>query len=216
MGDPSDVARHHLACQIPAWDGELITTVFVHVSMQGRMLYIELTTLALTPSPQDFQVIDKIGGTGTWAAVRRAARDATRLSRIMQAPLRLVQAPAVLIPAWWAQRDVADFSSSLDVGAAVSARELAGSAMNGQDGQLWAAESTATYFQYLDVARHAKIIERRLLRTIELFLRARDVDTSDFVQRMNAILNNGIIHTGQGDVNVDNTTFDGGQPNTSD
>ena len=40
---PSDVARHYLACQVVSWGGEIVTTVFVHVSLQGRTLYLEFS-----------------------------------------------------------------------------------------------------------------------------------------------------------------------------
>jgi hypothetical protein len=46
---PTTPARHYLACQVFSWGGELITTVYVHIAVQGRSLYIELTTTALLP-----------------------------------------------------------------------------------------------------------------------------------------------------------------------
>src|SRR5699024_5120233 len=38
IANPSDVARHYLAARIESWGGEVVTSVFVHVSLQGRTL----------------------------------------------------------------------------------------------------------------------------------------------------------------------------------
>ena len=49
MARPSGVARHYLRAQVVSWGGGVVTTVFVHVSLQGRTLYIEFATYALYP-----------------------------------------------------------------------------------------------------------------------------------------------------------------------
>ena len=68
----SDVARHYLACQVPSWGGEVVTSIFVHVSLQGRTLYLEYSVYALMPTRKEYQVIDEVGATGP-ASVARAA-----------------------------------------------------------------------------------------------------------------------------------------------
>jgi hypothetical protein len=62
----------------------------------------------------------------------------------------------------------------------------------------------------LDVARHSKIIERRLLAAIEEFLKAKKVDTSEFVQRVQAILNYGMMNIGPGGTNTVGGDFNTG------
>lgn len=64
MAEPREEARYHIACQVEAWGGELVTTVFVHISLQGRTLYVEFSTYALLPTPLRFHVIDEVDGTG--------------------------------------------------------------------------------------------------------------------------------------------------------
>jgi hypothetical protein len=218
MATPTEVARHHIACQVEAWEGELVTTVFVHVSLQGRTLYIEFSTYALTPTPRKFRIVDVVGGTRPLDVAKAGLRDGARMATLLQAPVRLACAPKLLVAALGAQYRHAGVRSRQDIGARVSGRELAGYEVDDDPYPTDRARGAGdtSYFQFLDVARHSKIIERRLLATIERFLIDHGVDTSDFIQRANAILNNGVINTGSGQVNANNSTFgqhgQGGEP----
>ena len=58
-----------------------------------------------------------------------------------------------------------------------------------------------------DILQHSKIIERRLFTTVGDYLKRLGVDTSEFWARATAILNNGVINTGPGSVNVTNSAF---------
>lgn len=64
-------------------------------------------------------------------------------------------------------------------------------------------EAESSYFQFQDIAQHSKIIERRLIAAIEDYLKEVGVDSSEFVGRTTAILNNGIMNTGSGTISVD-------------
>ena len=79
---------------------------------------------------------------------------------------------------------------AIDIGATTSARESA------------APYSDETYFQFQDILQHSKIIERRLIATVGDYLKEQGVDTSEFWQRANAILNTGVINAGSGTVNI--------------
>ncbi|MFD9885950.1 hypothetical protein ACFWZT_31345 [Streptomyces alboflavus] len=183
---PQETARHYLTCQVESWGGEVVTTVFVHVSLQGRTMYIEFSSRALAPTRLAYQVVDTIGGTGTLATLRAAALHGGRIRDIALAPLRLLRAPLPLLGALGAGSDatVAQLKRGRDVGADCSARELA------------AIGADENYFQTFDVVKHLKIIEQRLLSTVGDYLTERGVDTSEFRRRATAILNNGVISTG--------------------
>jgi hypothetical protein len=126
MAHPTEVARYHIGCQVQAWDGELVTTVYAHASLQGRTLYVEFSTYALTPTPPRFWVIDRVDGAGAgsaWLIVRRALSERPDLAH---APGRLVAAVKVLLHAFRAQRDTtAELGNRHNIGALVSAREIA-------------------------------------------------------------------------------------------
>ena len=251
MAEPDELARYHIACQVVAWEGDLVTTVFVNVSLQGRVLYIEFTTYALTPTPTQFAVVDDVGGTGKRARLRAACRSLADLPEVLETPTRLAAAPKRLAQAFLARWDpIAEVSKSRDVGALVSARQIANELARhrarrrsepddnrirrrkrdadrphrhkGDDRdrstddplerwldshRFWLGPEDTSYFQFLDVARHSKIIERRLLAAIEEFLIDHDVDTSEFSQRAAAILNNGIINTGSGTIDVQSSAL---------
>ena len=61
MANPREEARYHIESQVIAWGGELVTTVFVHISLQGQTLYVDFSTYALFPMPLRFRVIDEVG-----------------------------------------------------------------------------------------------------------------------------------------------------------
>jgi hypothetical protein len=191
ISDSSSVARHYIACQVESWGGEVVTSVFVHVSLQGRTLYLEFSTYALLPTRQEYHVIDEIGWTGPASVVRAAGKGLTHVSDAVLAPRRLAQVPGELWAAMRAQGDgTAKVRRSVNIGAEVSAREAA------------AAGSDESYFQVRDVLQHSKIIERRLIATVGAFLKERGVDTTEFLARANTILNNGVINAGPGTVNI--------------
>jgi len=191
VANSSDVARHYLACQVESWGGEIVTSVFMHASLQGRALYLEFSTYALMPTRNEYHVIDEIGGTGPASVVRAAGKSIASVPDALEAPRRLAQAPGQLWAALLARRDgTASARRGLNIGTQVSARDAA------------AADSKETYFQLRDVLQHSKIIERRMIATVGEFLKELGVDTSEFRERARAILNNGVINTGSGTVNV--------------
>jgi hypothetical protein len=88
--------------------------------------------------------------------------------------------------------DVGATRSVRELGAAVKTDEVVGLRMN----------TDINYFQYRDVIKHSKVVERRLLATVLDFLHDHGIDTKDYEQRAITILNNGILHTGTGTVEV--------------
>lgn len=221
MENPSEEVRHHIECQVKAWDGELVTTVFVHISLQGRTLYVEFSTYALTPTPPEFRLIDEVGGAGLKAAFRMVVRDLKELPDVLRAPRRLVAAPKQLMSACSAQwSPAAKDKEARDIGAQISARQIAIKEANNRRKDVSALSQPeenhveTTYYQELDVYRHSKIIQRRLFAAIEEFLKNKGVDTSEFIRRAEAILNNGVLNTGSGaSINIGDNNVFGYQPN---
>jgi hypothetical protein len=86
--NPTGPARHYLSCKIEAWDGEVVTTVFVHTSMQGHVLYLEFSVWALLPTRPDFHVPHVVDR----RRFRGYARDI--LHRIIHLPDEIQRLPA--------------------------------------------------------------------------------------------------------------------------
>lgn len=198
----SDVARHYLACQVASWGGEVVTTIFVHVSLQGRTLYLEYSAYALPPTRSEYQVIDEVGAAGPTAVARAIGGSIFRLPQTVIAPQRLARGCSDLVAALRAQRDGTLVARRTNIGSRVSARELA------------CGDAAESYFQLRDIVQHFKVIERRLIASVGEFLEDRGVDTSEFWQRATTILNQGIINAGPGTINfnADVSVNQGGGP----
>ena len=199
MSDTTRSTRHYLACQVPSWDGEVVTTVYVHVSLQGRTLYLEFSTLFLPPSREEFHVVDRPGGTGIRAYCRSVMKTLWTL-------------PETLVQWWFSLLTLGRYVGYLllgrgwinrlerrgvDVGATLSVRELA-AGLDSDRVVNFQAIDDMNYFQYRDVVKHAKVIERRLLAAVLDFLSGKGIDTEEYAQRAMTILNNGVLHMGEG------------------
>lgn len=197
LDSPTETARHYLTCRVESWGGDLVTTIFVHVSLQGRTLYIEFTTCGLAPTRLEYHAIDVVGRTGRMAVAGAAFTGLLLLPAAALAPMRLMGAASLLLGSLGAAPDAtaASLKRGNNIGAELSARELA------------SIEADESYFQTFDVAKHSKVIERRLLATVGEFLKEHGVDTTEFLQRATAILNNGVINTGSGNVELGDTAM---------
>jgi hypothetical protein len=198
---PSGVARHYLCAQVVSWGGEVVTTVFVHVSLQGRTLYIEFATFAIYPVRPEYGT-HQVGGRHAAECVGVIGAAVAGLPARLLEIKRLVSAPAMLLPALRAASARAPMAAPRgDIGAKSSVRE---NAMIEPPTE-YRDESESGYFQSQDIAQHSKIIERRLIAALDDYLVEFGVDSSEFVQRTTAILNNGILNTGSGTINAENT-----------
>lgn len=190
--EPVGPARHYLACQVVSWNGELVTTVYVHISVQGRSLYVDLTSAALAPCDERFRIVDQVGGTGTEAYLRVVGRGIVDAPRIIGlAPVNLLREAFGAIRAGLDTRPAgSSMVLGYDYGARVSVRELG------------TPETLRNDAQRQDIDKYHRIIERKVLAAILDFLSAYDVDVSEFQQRALTILNAGAVNTGSGSMSV--------------
>lgn len=193
---PTTPARHYLACQVFAWGGELITTVYVHIAVQGRSLYLELSTTALPPCAEEFRIVDSVDGSGTVAWLRALRRGVVETPQtIWRAPAALTGALINLIASSGTQADATRLTRGYDYGARIGVRELGSS----QDGM-------RNLVQLQDVEKFQKLIERRVIASVLDFLDERGVDTTEYRARAASVLS---VNNNYGGVNV-NTV--GGNP----
>jgi hypothetical protein len=182
IANPGDVARHYLAVRVESWGGHIVTSVFVHVSLQGRTLYLEFATYALFP------VKARSEASAVPVAIGAAL---ARLPGRLLACWRIVGLLTLFLPGFrrgsaWADTGMRE---TMMMDAEVGHSE----------------EPERSYFQVQDVAQHSKIIERRLIAAVDEFLFETGVDTSEFTARTTAILNDGVMNFGSGDINVENS-----------
>jgi hypothetical protein len=188
--NPTMPARHYLACQVVSWGGEVVTTVHVHVALQGRSLYLEVTTTSLAPPSERYRIVDAEGGTGfgAWIRALRSAATATP-NTILRAPGRLTRSLASMP---WASHGTAGTGLSrrrYDYGTRTSVREIG------------TKDKLRNFTQRQDILKFKRLIERRVIAHVLDFLDEHEVDTTEYRATTASVLNIGVGHFGPGDMN---------------
>jgi hypothetical protein len=189
---PTAPQRHYLACQIVSWRGELVTTVYVHFAVQGKVLYVELHVAGLLPCDEEYRVVDQVDGTSLAHVLRDAGKGLfTAPAIVASAPASLARACVDMLHIAFAiPSATARLKRGYDYGATVGLREI--------------GESTGTrdHMQTQDIIKYGRMIERRVLDAILDFLEDRGVDVTEYRQRSLTILNAGAVATSGGTVIV--------------
>lgn len=192
---PTTPARHYLTCQVFSWGGELMTTVYVHIAVQGRSLYIELCSAVLPPCNDDYRIVDTVENIGSAAwlrAIRRGLVDAPMT--VWRSPVSLFRGVADLVrTASGGQAGPARMTRGFDYGATIGIRELA-----------CREEGMRNLVQSLDYEKYHTLIERRVIAAVLDFLDDRDIDTTEYRSRAASILN---VNGSVGSIGSGNTMY---------
>ncbi|WP_030159609.1 hypothetical protein [Glycomyces sp. NRRL B-16210] len=179
QADPTGPIRHYLRCQATSWDGETVTTFFIHTAVQGDTLYMEFHSYALPPTSEAYHVFGPAANApnpGTGLAVAKG---------ITRAPLALVTGPIGAVRAINSaiRNKLAASGGTDDTGALVSIRELG-------------SRGRESYFQNRDAVKYTEILEAQLLKAVKAFLDGK-VDIQQLTGFAQTIINNGIVNYGQ-------------------
>ncbi|WP_330289671.1 hypothetical protein [Streptomyces sp. NBC_00576] len=186
---PTGAVRHHLAVHVPLWGDDVVPSVFLHFSTEGRTLHLHCGNHVLGPVGAVYHVVDRLRdpltperqrglladslprtGPAFFGAPSRALRQArfeVRRTRRMVDELTAMEQDPVF-----------------DYGARMSMREIAMSPVY------------QNYFQVVDADRVTSAVQRHTLAAIREFLDARGYDTTDFRAQQQSILNQGVIQQG--------------------
>ncbi|PRY33180.1 hypothetical protein [Pseudosporangium ferrugineum] len=161
---------------MPAEHQSVVGSTYVHVAVEGGLLYVELVTAVLGPIEQRYLDID-VYDRGTDALTTAAGEALRRVFRTTAlAPLRLirsaVRAVTLVNAIHRADREAAE-DAVYDFGARVDVR------------QLGSRDGFANYLQRLDAEKYTRLIDRRATEAIYEFLTDKGVDTSDFAAKVN-------------------------------
>jgi len=195
--NPTQPARHYLVCQVVSWDGEVVTTVHVHIAVQGRSLYLEVTTTSMAPCNERYRIVDLEGGKGprAWGRALAAGVGETP-GTIVRAPARLLR--TLIEVGGLRARRRRRTRRPTDRGALVSVR------------QLGTKDRLRNFTQRKDVLKFRRLIEIRVYAHVLDFLDEHGVDTTEYRARSASVLNVGVISTGEttiyGDVSGTSTT----------
>jgi hypothetical protein len=187
--NPTMPARHYLACQVVSWLGELVTTVHVHVALQGRSLYLEITTTCIAPCNERYRIVDMDGGTG-FPAWMRALRNGIFVTprTIVRAPGRLGRSLVAMIGSPGSAARMGLSRRRYDSGTRTSVRMLG------------TRDKLRNFTQRQDILKFRRLIERRVIAHVLDFLDDHKIDTTEYRARAASVLNVGIGHFGDGDM----------------
>ncbi|GAA2121409.1 hypothetical protein GCM10009780_81950 [Actinomadura alba] len=192
INDPHCVAHHFLEVSVTS-SGELVTTVFLRVTVKGRSLSLDFAACALTRTPMDYQLYDTFARGGPRALLYSALRAVRDLPAEVAQMWRLSGTPLMLAGAVRARkgRSLFPYRRAL-VGTRLSVREE--KSVSWHDSE----------FDHPTIFDQMKIVELRLLKATEEFLRSRGVDTSAFSKRAETIINASVLNMG-GRVDINNS-----------
>lgn len=180
--NPTNPARYYIACQVVAWGGDVVTTVYIHIAVQGRSLYLEVTSTSLAPCNELYRTVDQEGGTGP-RAWRRASAEA-----ILATPRTIAKAPGRLIGYLG---DATGRRGAGAAGLAGSRRRDHGAGISVR--QLGTRDKLRNFTQRQDIIKFQRLIERRVFAHVLDYLDLKGVDTTEHRAQRASVLN---VHGG--------------------
>ncbi|GLW62351.1 hypothetical protein Arub01_05950 [Actinomadura rubrobrunea] len=192
---PPGVAHHFLEIRTTS-SGELVTTVFLRVAIQGRSLCLDFAACALTRTPAEYHS----PGSGPYTdgtPIRLVLRSLCDLPYHVVRSFRVAKAPLILLHTGFAMLQAKSTHRHGPLTASTfSVREHK------------AAEWKDSSLDRPTIEEQLKIIELRLLEATEDFLTAHNVDTSAFKKRAETIISASVLNMG-GHVDINNSAVGG-------
>ncbi|MFI6797736.1 hypothetical protein [Streptosporangium canum] len=184
IDDPHGIAHHFLEIRTTV-TGEVMTTVFLRVSVKGRALSLDFAACALTRTPAEYHIIDAFKENDRSALLRSALYGLRNLPAEVWGAKALIEAFPLLVGALRAQKNrIRVPRRGAAIGARLSIRE---------------EKSVAWKQAQLDkvvIYDYMKLIEQRLLKATEEFLERKGLDTSAFSKKATSIVNMGVLSMG--------------------
>ncbi|WP_204011917.1 hypothetical protein [Virgisporangium aurantiacum] len=167
---------------LPAVDQEIEVSAFVHVAVEGGMLYLEFVSTVLGPIRESLHVIDRLQDRDpvAWALLETLRRFGTDL----------VAAPVRLVRGGWGMLSV---NRRMDNASRRSAEPAHNFGARKSIRESVSRLAPATYTAWLDAHKYSKLFERRVTDAILDFLEQSHVDTGEYRARVNVLHNQGTI-----------------------
>ncbi len=174
----------------PVEDQDVVLSAFIYLAVEGRMLYGQFVATVMPPIRRGFRIVDVLPsysvGQLVWRAITEEVPGA--LTSAITGPIRAIVSVGRMIRAALlatdGPRDRLRFTV-YDYGARLSIRQHAA------DGRFH------TFMQELDADKYTKLVERRLNEAVLDYLDNEcHIDTSQYRQQANMIMNSGVIITG--------------------
>lgn len=180
-----DAAREYLCVRVGSWEQELVTSMFVGFDLKGNTLHTEFYPYLLPPISAVFHLVDQLPDELRPRLLGRIAWDCAR--GLIGETLRALRGPlAERLPNTTNITASVDKQLAKSIGPASANLGVARYARHRIDrGARYSVRELATpnrlqhFFQKSDRDKYTQIVERSLLRTIELFLEEHNVDLTD-------------------------------------
>jgi hypothetical protein len=172
---------------LPAQDSGVSVTAFVHLAVEGGLLYAEFVAHVLPPLKNEYRIADNLRADRVLA---RSWSDTLRLYAYDN-----LYGPWLLLRVGWdalflssrmsRSARTADEYRFYDYGAEFSVRDLA-------------ARETAKFMQKLDSSKYIKLVDKTVTEAVIGYLREQGVDTSEFETNVqNYTFGSLVFHGGQ-------------------
>ncbi len=203
IDDPHGIAAHFLEISVTT-SGELVTTVFLRVTIKGRSLSLDFAACAITGTPSGYHMLDAFAESGKGAVLRSALCGVRDFPAEIGRSWRLAEAPLLFARAAWARKDRTLVPRRrVTIGTRLSVRD--------EKSTPW----DEAQFDEPVILGQMKIIELCLIKATEEFLGRHNVDISSFKKRAENIISASVLNIG-GRINIkDSTIGSGGQINNN-
>lgn len=189
----SEVARYYKWISVSSWGGEVVTSFFLRFALSGNALFVEFSKYVLPPVSPAYQEILAVETYSTGQIALETLKETAMT--LLKSFLLVFTIPFAIFgfinglfsrePKAEVNKDVVKFNSMADNrGTDVSLREYV------------AGNRFQNFFQEMDSNMHSRIIEREIKVAIADFLAEYNVDSSEFVQRMQTIINGNVVSIG--------------------
>ncbi|MEU3764927.1 hypothetical protein AB0E55_07660 [Amycolatopsis keratiniphila] len=193
--NPNSPVQHYLEVSVSK-TGEVVTTLFLGLTLRARTLNVDIALGMLTSLPYEFLSVDAHRENGVSAVVRAAFRALRDLPGEAGDAWRLSTAPWVVARALYARRDRALMPRrSRGIGPCFSIR---------QEVEL-VDRSRHVAFDRREIEENKNVILNTLLDSIIEFLRSKGMDVSAVKGQVTTIINANVFSSG--DLKIDNSAI---------
>jgi hypothetical protein len=191
VADANPRVRLYTEIKVESWNGQVILSAFVRFWRSAEYLFVETTYRVLPPLKIDYRRIDSMNPRPTL----RQLFQRILLPSALQVPLCSLQAPLGVVRG--ATLRIARARREHLTMQAIRENRLFNYGAERTVRESGSGRRYSTYFQWLDVERFTKVIDRHLLDTIRFFLEEKGVDVGELRLRMRSIFGTGVMVEGE-------------------
>lgn len=197
---PTHSIRHYRCVRITDWKAELILSIFFRFSKIGKFLFIEANYYLLTPLRSYYRQYDAIKSQPSNEDIRKLALESAFTTFALSIFATIFIPIYILNKLWqiWQK-----YTSKKNVKREIRANHTFNYGSINSLRERVSQEEYQRFFQKLDQEMYLKIIERKIVDGLSNFLDSKNINTSDFKQARETILNHGIMVSG-GSIQAEN------------